>query len=55
MSQPTAPHVSPLDPDSEGGRAAAEALTDALASIEMSVASRKQAAVRRARRTDKAA
>lgn len=50
------PQIVPLDPESDAGRAAAESLTDVLASIELSVAARRRKTVKvRRARTDKAA
>lgn len=36
------PPTPPLDPDSEGGKAAAEALTNFLASVELRLATRRR-------------
>jgi hypothetical protein len=54
MSQPTPPATVPLDPQSDAGIAAAEALTDVLASIELSVTQRRRRTAAR-RRPRKAA
>ena len=43
-SGPRVPKVSPIDPDSPGGRAAAESLSQALAEIQVAIWRRKAAA-----------